>query len=100
MYLIMIMIYLFLDLTLIPPPKTPEHEYLIDFSSTSERSPPAAFSDAGGLPHPRPSTHTTHDSSVNGHHMTRDNVTTRDSELGQQMAALDALMIGMSISVV
>ena len=76
------------DLTLIPPPKTPDAENLIDFSCSDMNAPPPGFGDDQGdtvtmvmdLPIPI--------------RQEIDRIVMNDEELGEQLAAIDALMLG------
>ena len=114
------------DLTLIPPPKTPDQEALIDFSFTAMNTPPPGFTDTNGSPPQQwrrpvvgdlgswaadqggfgggatggeediPAGLDDLPTPIREH---IDRLVLNDEELGTQLAAIDALMIGEWITV-
>ena len=113
------------DLTLIPPPKTPDtDEYpLIDFASPNMTAPPPGFLDANGVPttpqgaaasstfvHQEASSSSAIHQGLHDHNETEiialvedlppdirehlDRMVMNDEELGSQIAAIDAFMLG------
>ena len=87
------MFYKFIvDLTLIPPPKTPDEDKLIDFTQTAMSIPPPGFSDdfmlngEEGLPESVADL----PAAIREH---IDAVIFNEQDLGGQLATIDALML-------
>lgn len=87
------------DLTLIPPPKTPDSpDKLIDFASSNMTEPPPGFDDPGalaglgaeGVVELPPGLEDLPDDI----RQKMDSMSLNDEELGSQLAAIDALLLG------